>query len=120
MEIWIEFNKGKWRVSPDPARIPRGTPLQWRFRGDGLNASHVLWTIYFAQGHPFTGVERRGISDGPFAFAAETFRLPDQRHVGTSPVITADVPGQYKYGVRLENLDEDRELGDEDPLLIVL
>ena len=53
------------------------------------------------------------------AVATETFQLPDGQHVGTSPIITADAPGDYKYGVHLEDVDDNRALGDEDPRLIV-
>lgn len=121
MEIWIEFEQGKWRVSPDPARIPRGSHLLWRFRGDSLTARRVRWTIYFAQGNPFVfGGGDAALSAERLAIPTETFRLPEGQHVGVSPIITADAPGDYKYGVRLEDLDEGKELGNEDPLLIVL
>lgn len=120
MEIWIEFTRRNWRISPDPARVPCGALLWWRFRVDHLKTSRVRWTIYFSENHPF-GHESDG---GPvfmdrMSIATETLRLPDGQHVGSSPILKADAPGEFKYGVRLHDLDEDRELGDEDPLLIV-
>lgn len=121
MEIWIEFNQGKWRITPDPAKIHRGGPILWRFRGDSLNARRVRWTIYFDNDHPFSiGADLGAIRAARLAIATETFRLPDGQHVGTSPTVTADEPGHYKYGVRSQDMDEERELGDEDPVLIVL
>jgi len=120
VEIWIEFNRGGRRVSPDPARVRLGAPLWWRFRCDDIYARRLRWTIYFTKGHPFAfGGDPSAIVPSSLVFATETFRLTDRQHVGTSPVITADVPGEYKYGVRLEDLDENREIGDEDPFLEV-
>jgi len=120
VEVWIEFEYGKWRISPDPARIKRGSQLVWRFRGDGIDARRVRWTIYFTQLHPLTlGGVGSAISGERLSIPTETFQLPEGQHVGVSPIVTADTAGDYKYGVRLEDLDEGKDLGDEDPLLIV-
>ncbi len=101
--------------------IPRGTSLLWRFRSDHLDVRRLRWTIYFYEGHPFSyGGRVTPILVESLEIATETFRQPDGQHVGTSPDVTADMPGDYKYGVRLKDLDEDRELGDEDPHLIVI
>lgn len=120
MEIWIEFNDGKWRITPDPAKIKRGTPILWRFKADNLNARLVRWTIHFDNRHPFAIIaNRRPALATRLAIATETFRLPDGQHVGTSPTIATDEAGHYKYSVRSEDIDEERTLGEEDPMLIV-
>lgn len=120
VEVWIEFEHGKWRISPDPARIKRGSQLLWRFRGDGIDARRVRWTIYFTQVHPLTlGGVGSAISGGRLSIPTETFQLPEGQHVGVSPIVTVDMAGDYKYGIRLEDLDEGKDLGDEDPHLIV-
>lgn len=121
MEIWIDFADGEWRTSPDPAEVASGTQIRWRFRGDGLTAQQVRWTIYFRLGHPFNfGDGDAAMPDARLDFATETLRFPDGQHLGTSPIVTADKEGQYKYGVRLNDLDQNTELGDDDPFLIVV
>ena len=121
MEIWVEFTDKSWRISPDPAIVPSGTLVQWRFRADTVDVKHLRWTIYFEQGHPFSfASDTESDLIQKLEFANETLAGPDGQHVGVSTTVTADSPGHYKYGVRLEDVDEEKELGDEDPKLTVL
>jgi hypothetical protein len=121
VEIRIEFDKGKWRVSPDPAEVPRGTRVWWRFQSNDLRARRVRWTVYFANGYPFAPGNQLGVLIGDrVALSTDTTKQQDGQHAGTSPEITADAPGDYKYGVRAEDLDEGQQLGDDDPRLIVV
>jgi hypothetical protein len=59
------------------------------------------------------------VSVARYPAGACTFQLSEGQHVGVSPIVTADTAGDYKYGIRLEDLDEEKVLGDEDPFLIV-
>jgi hypothetical protein len=119
MEIWVEFANGKLSVSPETVRIPRGTSVTWRFRAEDPNYRGLRWTIYFRESHPFARPFDPGIC-GPFALNISVDTLPrDGQHAGASPAVSADEPGHYKYGVRLDDPAEGQELGDEDPYLIV-
>lgn len=125
MEIWVEFTDKQWRFSPDPAVVPSGTLLQWRFRVDHTKAKRLRWTVYFDDGHPFSSKLDFATRTQPdlirrIKFSNETSVAPDGQHVGVSEAVVADEPGYYKYGVRLHDVDEDTELGDEDPRLVVL
>lgn len=121
MEIWVEFKDNDWRISPDPVEVHSGTLVQWRFKADSVSAKHLRWTVYFETGNPFRfSRDTTAHIIGRLEFASETLSSPDGQHVGVSTTVTADKPGHYKYGVRLEDVDEEEELGDEDPKLIVL
>ncbi|GAA6178545.1 hypothetical protein [Sulfitobacter pacificus] len=121
MEVWVEFTDNNRRISPDSVEVHSGTLVQWRFKADSVAAKHLRWTVYFETGNPFR-FSRDSAPDaiGRLEFASETLSSPDGQHVGVSTTVTADKPGHYKYGVRLEAVDEEEELGDEDPTLIVL
>lgn len=108
-------------MSPDPAVIARGMSLCWRLRGNNLVTRRERWTIYFGQDHllAFIGGSIK-MRAGQLIVDTNTIRLADGQHIGNSPIITVEFPDSYKYGERLEDLDEDRELGDEDPVLTVL
>ncbi len=119
MEIWVEFAKGKLSISPETAKIRRGTSVNWRFRTEDPTYRGLRWTIYFRESHPFARPLAIGII-GPFALDISVDTLPrDGQHTGASPAASADEPGHYKYGVRLDDPTEGQELGEEDPYLIV-
>jgi hypothetical protein len=110
MEIWVEFDGAKWSFSPDPAVVSRGTPIMWRFRSIALSIPQVLWTVYFTHGSPFR-------SQGT-QFTTTTANFVGQ-HTGTTGSVTADDPGEYKYGVRAQDVSNQSTLGDDDPRLVV-
>ena len=121
MEILVEFDKGEWRISPDPAEVPRGTRVWWRFQANSLRSPRVRWTVYFANGYPFAAENQPSpIIGGRVALSTDTIKQQNGQHAGTSPVITPDAPGDYKYEVHAEDLDEGQQLGDDDPRLIVV
>lgn len=113
MEIWVEFDGAKWSFSPDPAVVSRGTLITWRFRSVALavpQIPQILWTVYFAHGSPF-GTQGT-------QFFTTTANFPGQQTGTTGSVVAID-PGDYKYGVRAQNLSNKNMLGDDDPRLVV-
>lgn len=119
MEIWVEFTKRKLSISPEILRIPRGTRVIWRFLAEDLTYRRLRWTIYFRESHPFVRSFYNGVS-GPLSLDISVDTLPrDGLHAGASSAEIAVEPGHYKYGVRLNDTAEGRELGDEDPYLLV-
>lgn len=120
MEIWIEFNDGKMRFSPDPAVVQLGTSVKWRFRGENLMSRSIRWTIYFPDGNPLisTGIHR-GLSLSGRDIVTNTRLTRNGQHVGNSLRFKANQPGVFKYGVHVFDLNEEEALGDEDPVLIV-
>jgi len=111
MEIWVEFNGKDWRTTPDPAVVKRGELVSWRFQANGVHNRPIRWLIYFDKRSPFGRQGNR--------LSTTTVPRSDQ-HVGMTEAKAADEPGEYKYGVRAEDLQEEVTLGDDDPRLIVM
>jgi hypothetical protein len=110
MEIWVEFDSSirKFRVSPNPAIVKRGTSITWRFRADNFSGPGILWTVYFDQGTPF--------AQSMFTTGSA---ISNGQHTGATTAKSADKPGDYKYGVRAQDSSTKNKLGDEDPILRV-
>jgi hypothetical protein len=70
----------------------------------------MLWTVYFDHGTPFGGPRNRIFTTTSF-FSGQ--------HTGTTGTVIAHDPGDYKYGVQVENPLNHVLLGDDDPRLIV-
>jgi len=112
MEIWVTLERGKWITSPDPATVPRGTNITWRFRSNSIAANAVRWSVLFASGSPFGSPE--------FQLSVTTEQEKDGQHTGATDPQPASDPGDYKYSVRAEDAKEKKEIGQDDPRLIVL
>jgi hypothetical protein len=113
MEIWVEFDShsSKFRISPEPAYVKRGSPVSWRFRADNLSDSaRIRWNVYFNDGTPF-GVKTAILSTLSGQIAGQ--------HVAATGIVFADETGDYKYGVRAVDLSSGKTLGDDDPTLKV-
>jgi hypothetical protein len=114
MEIWVEFDRltAKFRTSPEPATVKRGTPVKWRFRTDNSQeTARIRWSVYFKpESNPF-GYQRPIFS----TLSGEA----DGQHSATTGIVFADTPGDYKYGVRAEDMSTEKELGNDDPWLKV-
>jgi hypothetical protein len=111
MEIWVLFDKGKVTFMPDPAIVERGTPVVWRFQASGINPSRLRWEVYFDNKSPFRGLGKLLITDTASSSG---------QHAGASGGRTADVPGDFKYGVRVVDTVARKTLSDDDPRLIVI
>lgn len=109
MEIWVEFEDGKWRVSPDPAFAAPGTWVSWRFRSNSLDTPRAFWKVDFELRSPFrNGVHRIVVQTED----------RDGQHSGVTEPLPADEIGDYKYAVQAAD-QFDQQIGDEDPHLIV-
>jgi hypothetical protein len=109
MEIKVTFDHGKLLFDPDPAYVYRGESVSWAFRTNAI-AMPLRWIVYLHHGSPF----RRPATD----FTTDT--TPSQgRHSGRTSGMPAQDPGDYTYGVRLDDLIRKVTLADDDPRLIV-
>ena len=73
-------------------------------------SERLKWTIYFENGrHPF-----ETHPEGSWSIEADSAQ---ESEFTSGPAIT---PGDYKYGVRVENASTGAQLSDDDPRLIVL
>lgn len=126
MIIFLRFEAGHVTVLPDPAVVHVGDRVVWepivigydyQRRTPGQRRSsqpRLLFTIYFEHGHPFRDVFGQRFSrDATFP---EEVR--PERPVVIEPG-AVDVPGEFKYGVRLLEENGAGLLSDDDPLLIV-
>jgi len=143
MDIIVEFDQGKWRITPDPCRVRANTPLFWLLRSRRSNINRLRWIIYFKSGTPFSF---QGYRPTEFHFPITTLNT----HLGTAvikgvvssseselkyfnidpseitdhsgaagPLIPSE-PGTYKYGLRLEDAESGELISDDDPQLIIL
>ena len=108
MEIKVRFDHGQLIFSPDPAIVQRKTLVSWKFQSNALPSRQLQWIAYFDKGSPFRGQGTQFITDTPAG-----------QQIGTSPAMSADDPGDYKYGVRVVDPVNHQVLGDDDPWLIV-
>jgi len=111
MEICVEFDGTKWAFSPDPAVVDIGTSVTWKLQANALSPPQIRWTVYFDHGSPFRTQGTQFIT---------TTLLTSNQHIGTTAAMSADDPGDYKYGVRAEDLSNQIILGDDDPRLVVV
>ena len=106
MEIWVNFDVGKFTIAPDPATVKVGTPVVWRFLANQSAPERIRWTVYFHHGSPFR-VQ-------PAEFVTTT-QFSGGQHTGATGAVIPDDAGDYKYGVRAEDAHTQNKLGDEDP-----
>ncbi len=109
MEIKVTFDHGRLVFNPDPAYVNRGEPVSWTFSA-GAVVRPLRWTVYFHRGSPFRHHATDLIVDTASHLA---------RHSGRTSSMSADDPGDYKYGVRLDDATTKAVLADDDPWLIV-
>jgi len=142
VEITVRFENGKWSVQPDPAVVTVGMPITWVLRGPRLTVPECLWTIYFRKGSPFHAqrgvpsptvdelrVASRNTNLGTLVTRApQALRALENAginiddivdHQGVVGPVFAEEQGEYKYGIRVTNVANNEELGDDDPILIV-
>jgi len=107
MIISIQWQESYFSISPDPAIVIVGTPIEWVVNYFGAPMPGLLWTVYFDHGSPFTGKEFStftggGHSAGHFLSAGPAFNS-----------------GFCKYGVKVQNQATGSVIGDDDPHLVV-
>ena len=110
MEIWVTFAGGKFTITPDPARVRVGTPIVWRFLAHQSSPENIRWTVYFSNNSPFFFPTTEIITN--------THSI-DGQHTGATGAVAPQHPGEYKYGVRTENPQNQETMGDDDPQLVV-
>lgn len=111
--ITVLFDGTRLRVFPDPAVVTGGTPVIWELlvRG-GRPAGGLVMTVYFEHGSPMQS-KTSAIEARPPVGAQPGDPLE------TAPEIPID-PGEWKYGVKLEEIMSKRRLADEDPVLRII
>jgi len=117
MKIFLRYFAHQIHISPDPAILTIGSPVEWELFSDGLNLPQLRWTVYFDHGTPFP--------QGQHIFTAVTLlaAIPSRSsvigmsHVGQLGPFVAVSSGDYKYGVRVEAFNQ--IMADDDPFLIV-
>lgn len=136
MDIVVRFENGDWRIEPDPASVTVGTAVTWLLRSPRSNYTRLRWTVYFAHGTPFSSDE------GPFCVTTVNTKLGTVLtqdasvldsvknagvgldhvvdHEGAIGPVAPTEPGQYKYGIKVENAETDEEVADDDPQLVIL
>lgn len=111
MRISVEFDANRGFSYPMYAKVKSGNVVSWNFRSISFLPRWLRWTIYFPYDNPFKGSE-------PQIITAETIR-GGSRHIGRTATFIAVEPGEYKYGIKLQEAESGETLGDDDPYLLV-
>ncbi len=121
MQIHVTFFENR-RISlanPDPAKAFVGDSIVWAFDTNVGLPRDLIWMIYFSGSTPFKskGTTFRTVSAG---------KAQKQRggsviyvHSALSLPLTAEDPGDFKYGIRVIDSRSNQVLGDDDPYLLI-
>lgn len=104
--VRVTFDGVRMHISPDPKEVSRGDGVEWHVRDNSGDAGRWRWTLYFHHGSPFRG-------------HPEFVLTTTSGEIGTLKPGQAMEPGEWKYGIRVENYDTREVRDDEDPYLIV-
>lgn len=104
-KISVRIRKGEIQVSPDPAIVDQGKPIEWRFSVERSVASGSI-ELYFSGATP-TG------------WNVETVRYSESTSSQPRIGAIAEDPGEYKYGIRATAEQTNEVVADDDPWLIV-
>lgn len=112
MDIEITGIVGRTRTVPERAVVALGETVRWIVRAAGNGVKSIEWQVYFRQGSPFKERSLKMTTEA----GSENGQAP---HAGVIDAGEAQQPGEYKYGVRAVDASTSKELGDDDPFLIV-
>ncbi len=131
MNITVTFQDGKWLVQPDPAIVTVGEKVAWLVRWPRSTTNVVRWAIYFTPfryRHALVATTRNSHLGTILArnhsleqgLKKEGANLDDMTdHYGIIGPVTPTDPGEYKYGINAADAETEKEIGDDDPKLIV-
>ena len=131
MDIVVTFQDGQWLVKPDPAIVQIGEPVTWLLRWPRSTTKRVRWNIYFT---PFsrlhgltvttqnTGLRslinaNQAVEKALQGADKDVEEIAD--HNGVAGPVFPDHIGHYKYGIRATDPDSQKDIGNDDPMLIV-
>jgi hypothetical protein len=114
MTINVVFNGTRFFVEPNPAVVSRGTPMDWRLYYDGAKSQQVKWTLSFPSGVPFPRQTSTYQTMAPPIDPATG--EPTEAKIDLGPPVRV---GVYKYDVLVEDAATGRDLGNDDPYLII-
>jgi hypothetical protein len=133
MDIAVEFDGTKWSVNPNVAEVKVGERVQWIVRWRVSSTLYVRWSVVFGPSKVLhrletttrnvgLGTASKFIPSGP---PQSSGPHGDQKsdefcdHNGVVGPVVADRPGDYKYDIRASNAQNDEDIGEDDPTLIV-
>jgi len=114
MRITVVFNGSKFFVEPNPAVVASGSPVEWLLYYDGVQARQVRWILAFPSGSPFAGSPSKFDTVAPPPDPAAGG--PSEANIDPGPPIR---DGFYKYEIRVEDATTGKDLGNDDPYLII-
>lgn len=133
MDINVTFENGRWVTDPNPAIVAVGTPVRWILRTPDLTNQSLTWKVSFQYQIPFgqdrsilrvitRAVDRRGGADfNPDVMGM--LNLSEEaavRHRGLTEALPANLPGEFKYDLVVEDSSTGEQIGEDDPWLIVV
>ncbi|MCK1566629.1 hypothetical protein IVB08_22135 [Bradyrhizobium sp. 173] len=110
MDIFVEYQTAKWSITPNPATVSVGEKVSWFVSWSNSPFRLVRWTVYFG---PFRELDLQTTTGSPASG-------PNPNHSGVLGLFVAEDPGDYKYGVSVTDAENDVDIDDEDPKLIIV
>jgi len=116
MRISVVFDGQDLSIDPDVAAVTVGDPVEWlcSTRGQAFPGP-LVWTIYFNRRSPFGALVTRF----PLTTLSPGYSRGGADHQGLAGPVYPSLPGDYKYGVSVQDAATQNVLGDDDPRLIV-
>lgn len=104
-EIKVTVTAHSLRVEPETFSVPRGR--------------HVVWSFFRAEGMPRLRFNVYFDGDSPFPWKSIQLEENISPQLANSLSARAETPGEYKYGIRVEDAVTGQLIEDEDPYLLV-
>ena len=133
MDITVTFKNDRWVTDPSPAIVAVGTKVRWILRAPDLEKRALLWKVVFTAGLPFG--EEHATLEAKTQFAdhrqqvnrdlefLRQLKLDEEaqlNHRGVTEAQSADLPGEFKYDLIVQDAMTREQIGDDDPWLIVV
>jgi hypothetical protein len=125
--IPVTFNADRGLTFPEETIASKGDTIRWLLTDENVNRSSINFkeglefAIYFDKKTPFDwAVNSTTMTYPPTAVSNDGLQYQMTPQVQVLAQAVAKEKGDYKYGLRVLDLSEQRELYDDDPRLIII
>lgn len=133
MDITVTYKNGKWTTDPNPAIVAVGTKVRWILRAPELENRILVWKVSF-HGRWSFGQEDSILKARTQATdrrkrvkidmeVLELLNLTEDvalTHRGATEAQSADLTGEFKYDLSVEDGETGEQIGEDDPWLVVV
>src|SRR5947209_4021244 len=103
MKIRVALEERGFIVTPNPAMVLVGEPIEWELVAV-TGVGSISWRIYFDHGTPFRPNRTEFDVSTQFSAPQNVGSIQGVTHVGSIGPFPAQDDGDYKYGVRASDI----------------